>query len=740
MGSFGEFSIISRFLKSVASFPSNLALICTHQPWGTYGLDSGKSQGGPYLRLTYKGLYQGVQRLSAALAGHGIKSGTPLFLFCPNRVEYVLSTISAYYSDLVHVPISPDSLSNIGDVEYMLTLVLEYEKPETAVVIANDAGMAEALGPIIKRLGTDCLKVVVDGTLDGWISFETLMVSTPMEKPCPLPVPGDRELTARSVFFTSGTTSRPKGCPTKPGRWMDALETSFSLGSVEPGEAVAVTVPNNHAFGYFCLMLPLLRGATIVFAGSKFSPHLVLETLRRERCAYAAMVPSMAHSLLQTQPGMDCRLESLKVLIFAGSVVTPETLRQCQIMMGVAAIENLYGMTEGVLCCTGPIGNIEFITRERNVSAGKPVTGGQVRICYPGEISTVPTGTPGELHFSGRTLVEGYIEGEDEDFYEADGRVWFVTGDQAYVDSENRLFITGRYKDLIIRGGENLSPAKIEAVLAEDPDLRALEPQVVAAPDPIAGEVPVTIIRGTADELLIQKLQAVIRSQLGNIYVPREILPVKALGLDDYPRTGIGKIRKVKLAEKVAQLYQSRKQPDEDDTELNSSSLEKTVVGTWAHVLGLQPDQIDINSSISRWADSLVQLGARDKIRKATGRRVPLSRWLSVDCIADQIHLLKQVPADVPRSVRKPVLNYREGPPDVHEIVHVNAEPEALDTTKAAIGNAIAGSGLSWDNVQDVTPCTDFIQILIRHRIIDTWKLCAPIQTHNADVKVGLTF
>ena len=750
MGSLGEPSILDLFLGSVERFPNNAALVFPHQPPGLYGLQEGAGRSSDlYLRVTYKALDRGVQRLAAALADdHGMKPGVPLFVFCFNRLEYVLSTLCSYYADLVHVPFTPASLSNIGDVEYMMTLVLEYAQAERAIVIANDADTAEALDPVIERLGADCVKVVIsDEPRDGWISFGALMA--PSEDVTF--VPGHpSSLTARTVLFTSGTTSKPKGCLTKPGRWMDTLETSLCIGSAEPGEAVAVTVPNHHAFGHICMMLPLLRGATVVFPEYKFSPDAVLYCCQRERCAYIAMVPSMVYMLLQAlQSRLEYATWEAKGLLFAGSVMAPETIQQFQRALGVANIENFYGMTEGVFCSTGPVRNIKSMTSSRDVSIGKPTTGAQVRICYPGTKCPVPTGTAGELHFSGPTCIEGYMKGGEDNFYEADGQIWFITGDRAYVDpAENRLFIVGRYKDMIIRAGENISPAKIEAVLAEIPAFRTLEPEVVTAPDSTAGEVPVLIIRGSADGHLREMMRNVVRSRLGNIYVPSEIIPIKDLGSDDYPRTAIGKVQKAGLAEKVAQFYQQ--QTDGYDKELNGSysTLESKVVETWARFLGLQPDQMDIHAPISRWADSIFQLSGRDKIKKATGRSVPMSTWLQAESIAEQIGLLEQVPTvDAPdhSAARKrlPIVNQRLGPPDVHEMVHVNGEQEVLDNTKAAVEDAFVGFGLSWDDVQDIFPCTDFIQIVSKARVahnarlVDTWLLRPCIITHDSDVKVS---
>lgn len=731
-------TIVQRIQHSATTHANDLAIVCTHQAAGAYGLDSvaledEKYQESPYIRWTYHSLSQGVRRLTESLAAKSLEPGSPMFLICPNRVEYLLATLSAYNLDMVHVPMNPDDLLNIAEVKHKITTILKNQESKFALFIVDNPTVGERIDQVISDVDIDCFKVIIDDRKDGWVSFRSLMESSNTNEPFYTVVP-NHEHDAKSVFFTSGTTSLPKGCLIKPERWMEALELSLSIGSTGPGDFIAVPVPNSHAFGYICLMMSLTRGACIVYAGPKFTPQHTLDAIRRERCTYVALVPTMTHALMQVQSESDDVLTSLKGMLFAGTSIAPETLRHCQKSLGASTVENYYGMTEGVFCSTGAIEDPEQIITDHGVSVGRPVSGSQIRVCAPGEITALPNGSTGELHFSGDTLTDRYIGLERGDFYTSDGQVWFITGDKGRIDSNGSLCIVGRYKDLIIRGGENIAPAKIEGILCEIPQIRALDPQIIAASDPIAGEIPVAVIRQHADNSLVKQLQGVVRSRLGNIYVPSQVITLQALGLHDYPYTMAGKVLKSKLVELFSK-WQSTQSNDEAPSESGLSSLHKKVVEVWARVLGLQVDQIDITSSISQIADSIVQLIARDKITKATGRSIPLSQWLSANNIAEQVSLLEQIEAEK-RQIKHERNSQPMGPPSTDRIVHLGNDSGALDNTKAAVEDTIASYGLSWNDVEDVVPCSDFIQVISKSRIVDTWNIRTSILSKGANSQV----
>jgi acyl-CoA synthetase (AMP-forming)/AMP-acid ligase II len=731
-------TLIQRFQKSVADFPDELAVVCTHQSCDIYNLcetrlgEDERTNNANYLRLTYRSLDTGVKFFVKGLEALGAAVGSPLFVICPNQVEYVVTTLSAYQIGLVHVPLNPSNLSNVTEVKHMFQTVLDELHPTNAIIVAQNPKVAGDIDHINLQVGL--MKVIVEGHLEGWESFKDVLELGRSTKEEHVKTSDHLDSEEFSVFFTSGTTSLPKGCLVKTARMMDVLEGALSISHTGPGKSIAVSLPNNHGFGHICLMLPLLRGACIVLAGPTFSSTAIIEAISQERCTHLPIVPSMAHAILRDESLHQRRIDSLEVLLFAGAPLPRDLLLQCRDVLRAGQVENFYGMTEGVFCCTGPVRELEQIVNDRYVAIGRPVRGSRIRICAPGELCAVQNGTVGEVHFAGDSMIHQYMGLKSNDIYYDDGRFWFKTGDQGFVDPDRRLFLVGRYKDLIIRGGENISPASIEAVMSSHHKLSTLEPQVVAGLDPIAGELPVAIVREGLDYSLIQELQSTVRSKLGAIYVPNTIISLRELGLNDYPRTMAGKVQKYKLKALVRKYCESRAQTSLKTRE--SRELADAVVEIWARVLGLLPSQIDICSPVLNVADSILLIKARDRIRKKTGRSIPLQQWNSAFTIADQITLLEQASSDEKKGSAEDTENRRLGPPPAEEIVHLRGDPDELEATKAAVERTIAKYKLTWDDVEDIFPATDLIYALSKSRVVNSWNVYASIVSKSASARV----
>ncbi|KAJ5121351.1 uncharacterized protein N7515_009312 [Penicillium bovifimosum] len=729
-------SIITRFEKAVEQFPDSLAVICTHQPANLYGFDSltptntVHEQPG-YLRWSYGTLRQSVQRLQESLAVYGLVNDTVFFVFCQNQVECLICTLASYTLGWIHVPISPEHLCNPQEVLHMVKSVTTSKNPAKIVVLANNAETARQFDRL--DLGCEMVKICLGGDQENWISFEYLIQSLDSEE-SKLERPGTcrEEL---SVFFTSGTTSLPKGCLVKAAQWFDMLEPSLSFRSAGPGDLVNVAVPSHHAFGYICMTIPLLRGACVVLTGLNFSPQSVVKTLGLEACTHAALVPTMIHSLMQMLEGTDTKFQSLRSVVFAGMALNSDVVQKCQKFLGISTIENFYGMTEGAFISTGPMEDLSTMTQGEVVSIGKPVPGAQIRVCGPDDRLPVPIGVPGVLHFSGHSMIDHYLDCETDSFYESDGRVWFVTGDQAFVDQSKQLYIVGRQKDMIIRGGENIAPSKIETLLAQSPQYHALDPQVIAGDDFIAGEVPVVVTRLATSHGVEKMMQDTIRENLGILYVPRTFISLDSLSLDDYPRTSSGKIQKAKLSELVAAYTRSQASHD-TDKDVSPPKLYRDIVAVWSRVLGIQASHLDVKAPIAQLADSILMLSAREKIRKETGLSVPLPQWLAINTIADQISILGEIGTeDIANEHAKFVEELPSGPPNVEDMVHLGGDEGGFGTTRNAIEKKIAAQGFSWDDVEDVFPCTDFIQMICRSQVVDTWNIRTSIVSQNASVE-----
>jgi acyl-CoA synthetase (AMP-forming)/AMP-acid ligase II len=252
----------------------------------------------------------------------------------------------------------------------------------------------------------------------------------------------------------------------------------------------------------------------------------MMDTLWREKCTHATLVPTMLHALIGVKATQGQKLKHLKHVMFGGSLLTPAVLKSCVEELGADCVENTYGMTEGALISTCKQSNPMNIVKGEDVSVGSVLSGTGLKTCLPDETTPVPRGTPGEIHFHSEYLgYGGYIGMESDDFYDdAEGKRWFKTGDQGVIDHDGRIFIVGRYKDMIIRGGENISPSAVESAIGLIPQLKGVLVQVVAAPDDIAGEVPVAVMQGDVNPELAQDVQDAVIKSMGTIYVPDEVI------------------------------------------------------------------------------------------------------------------------------------------------------------------------------------------------------------------------
>ncbi|KAE8333053.1 acetyl-CoA synthetase-like protein [Aspergillus sergii] len=637
-------SIGEDFDRSVRNYPLNLAIISTHQPSNLYGVQSvalndAEYHRHPYLRWTYQDLDRCITRLTLSLASRGISKGTPFFTFLPNTVEYVMATFAAYRLGCIHTPINPRNLSNPAEVEHMIRTVNDNWQSEHIVILSSGADVLQQIDQL--DLHMNRIRIAVDDAADGWISFKDFMVVPGFLPQLPHPSESRESSDDASVLFTSGTTALPKACLIRGKTLLSTQHWSPNPAWVDPRDIIAVAIPNNHAFFILQAYSAWTHGATVVFPGPRFVPQVMIDTLQRERCTHTALVPTMVHALVGVKPSNGGKVGSLLGITLSAASISPTVVELCLNDLGAAGVHVHYGMTEGVNAQAPPITDVEATRHQGNLPVGRPARGAKIRICDPdGGTTPLARGTPGELHFAGPQLISGYIDlGYDKFYIGDDGNWWFPTGDQAVVDNEGRLYIVGRYKETIIRGGENIAPNAIEAVLHRYPTLQALQPQIVGAPDPIAGDVPVAIVNQEVGSDVTRQLKETVRANMGNMFVPVDVISLQTLGLDDYPKTMSGKIQKVKLAAIVREFRQTTT-PAQDKS--NTPALEETIKDLWAQMVGVDASLIDATSTVENWADSTTLAGARKAIWHEMGRGVSWSDWEAADTISAQVGLIQR--------------------------------------------------------------------------------------------------
>ncbi|KAK9773277.1 hypothetical protein SCAR479_10006 [Seiridium cardinale] len=681
-------------------------------------------------------------------------------LVVPNGAEYILTLWSAFALGCTIIPISPRNLANKDEVIHMIQTALKTRPDSAAVVIADDIKSATAVDELGLLAEPTRILLSVSDVLDGWTPFERLMPTCATNKTMDAKHSSEND-DGGAVLFTSGTTSMPKGIFTQRSTHASFVESwanSRPHDGVFTGSKFCCVLPNNHSFAHYMIVCAQSIGAAIVYPGPGFEANTMLETLHREKITqvssvdcfaldeipiktsspdadssswHTVIIPTIIHALIEAKATHTQRLHLTQVIV-GGAVLSPDFRRSCMEELGAKSVENWYGMTEGLLVRPGNQGDVSTVVFGDEVSIGWVMPGYSIRIADPSTNKPVPRNEGGELHGSCE-IITRYIGGAGADNYynDADGRLWFKSGDQARMDNEGRLFITGRYKEIIIRGGTNISPAAIETAIRKDPSLASLNPQVVGASDAVAGEVPVAVILGEACPQITEAIQQIIRSNLGSEYVLDDIISARDLSLSDYPRTMAGKIQKTKLAELI-KIYRAGR--DKPSAHIPSTELASVVRNIWAKTIGLDPSRVPLDRPVGDFADSLTVMRVRSAITRQTGQTLSIADITGTDTIAGHIKLLQKQSGPEKLSTKRPV---REGPPGIDDMIHLLEDPELLEPTKKLVVDTISPFGLDWIDVEDVVPAYDFFSTLAQTGIMDNWRLTLAIltkKTSKADV------
>ncbi|GJE71475.1 class I adenylate-forming enzyme family protein [Methylorubrum podarium] len=326
------------------------------------------------------------------------------------------------------------------------------------------------------------------------------------------------------LLFTSGSTGRPKGVVLRHGSLICNADGVLRHTGTNPRDRLLHVMPLYHTNGVNNqLIVPFLAGASLILH-DRFRPETAIESLRNDGPTYMTGVPTIyARMLPHLEPGE--RFATLRFLRCGSAPITPTLHQQIEDAFGVPLLVS-YGLSEAT--CTSTMNPPEH---RKIGTIGTVLSGQTVRLFDPATNAEVAHGSEGEIRISGPALMSGYLGSTEQPI--VDG--WLRTGDLGRFDADGFLSITGRIKDVIIRGGENISPALIERHLTTHPAVR--DCCVVGAPDADLGEVPVAFVVLKEGERLDEPaLKAFVKGSLARIYVPAEIR-----GIDVLPTNSVGK-------------------------------------------------------------------------------------------------------------------------------------------------------------------------------------------------------
>ncbi|HEY0395799.1 MAG TPA: AMP-binding protein [Candidatus Elarobacter sp.] len=512
-------------------FPNNDAVVSVHQN----------------RRLTYAQFAAETDRLAKAFLAAGVEHGERVGIWSPNSLEWVLVQYATAKIGAVLVNVNP--AYRLSELEYALrqsgvaTLVVldRYKTSEYLAMVREVRGSLPALREVVIVGETEA-----QDEETGWDDY--LGCAGEVD---------DAALAARkarcqfdepiNIQYTSGTTGFPKGATLSHH---NILNNGFFIGEgcrYGDHDRVCVPVPFYHCFGMVLGNLAITtHGATIVIPNWTFDPQLTLDAVVRERCTSLYGVPTMFIAELALPSFKDYDLSTLRTGIMAGSPCPVEVMKRVQSEMHMPEVTICYGMTE-----TSPVSTQTMTDdplEKRTGTVGRVHPHIEVKI-VDADGRIVPRDTPGELCTRGYSVMLGYWENAEATATAIDAARFMHTGDIATMDADGYVNISGRIKDMVIRGGENVYPREIEEFLYTHPSIKDV--QVIGVPDERYGEeLCAWVILHDGAHLTDEDVRAYCRGKIAHYKIPRYVMFV-----DGWPMTVSGKVQKYKMREEsIAKL------------------------------------------------------------------------------------------------------------------------------------------------------------------------------------------
>lgn len=505
------------------------------------------------IRKTYREFDEETDRLAKAFMGIGIAKGEHVAIWSDNKREWLLSQFAT--GKMGGVLVTVNTSYQASELEYLLqqsdstTLILGEEfKGSNYIDILNkvcpELKSTEKGAVSIEKL-PHFKRVILMGENEypgiyTWSEFEAFaenISDAQLEERFSSMDPDD----VINIQYTSGTTGFPKGVMLTHLNVVNNGRLVGDMMNLTEKDRLCIPVPFFHCFGCVLGTMAAVTHSTTMVIAEQFEPKKVLQMVQDEKCTGLHGVPTMFIAELNHPEFASFDTSALRTGIMAGSPCPIEVMKKVISDMGASDITIAYGQTESspVITQTRADDDIE----KRVATVGKPHDGVEVKIVDPATNEEVPPGVPGELCTRGYLVMKGYYKNDaaTREAIDADG--WLHTGDIAVEDEEGYIAVTGRIKDMVIRGGENIYPREIEEFLYQHPSVQDV--QVVGVPDPKYGEeLMAWVILKESQQLDEEELRAYCKGKISHHKIPRYIEFTK-----EYPMTASGKIQKFKLRE-----------------------------------------------------------------------------------------------------------------------------------------------------------------------------------------------
>lgn len=504
--------------KTTLKFPKRDALICVKQNY----------------KATYQQFWDQSSVVAKALISSGVTSGDRIGIWAPNRYEWVLLQYATARIGVILVNINPAYRSS----ELKFVLKQSGVRLLFSDLVFKTSDYKKMVDKVAKYCNELKNTIFFDDTWDEFLKSASSVSDEKLEL-FENSVQFDQPV---NIQYTSGTTGFPKGVTLSHH---NLINNGFFVGErlhYSEHDRVCIPVPFYHCFGMVIGNLACTtHGACMVVPDESFNPVSTLETVEKEKCTSLYGVPTMFITELQLPNFDDYDLSSLRTGVMAGSPCPVEIMKQVQSKMFMKEVSICYGMTE-----TSPVSTQTIIgtSIEKQVSTVGTIQDHlEIKIIDHETGEIVERGVPGEVCTRGYSVMLKYWNNPKATNEVIDEARWMHTGDLGVMDEEGYINISGRIKDVIIRGGENISPREIEEFLHTCPAIEDVH--VIGVPSEKFGEEIMAWVKAKNDEVVTKdSLTRFCKEQIAHYKIPKYWKFV-----DAFPITVTGKVRKVEMKE-----------------------------------------------------------------------------------------------------------------------------------------------------------------------------------------------
>ncbi|KAK2603240.1 hypothetical protein N8I77_009711 [Diaporthe amygdali] len=617
------------------------------------------------------------------------------------------------------------------------------------VIVQDDLAAAvfdEACGP---SSHTPKLKIIVDAesTLShpfadergGWVTLNGIISSIPVSQANGQNGQANGEATPNPeaiarILFTGGSTGDPKGCPHTNSNLTAESDGFNTMRGLTTASRTLIQSPAHHIMANAGALLSWRAGAGVIFPfkGNQFDGGQSIQAIKAYKCTYLPVHHSMSDAIIRHPAFSKEAVESVRYMQIGGALIGSSLAEKYKNAFGVAGdgtshleIFPFWGSTEGMYTTACVKGDKLVTDREKSVAAGSEATssdllavgraysGGRVKVVDPETGTTMPRGQSddcvGELHFGGDTVIKQYMGGvSPSSFYTQDGYSWFRTGDQGRMADDGAIFMLGRYKDMIKRGGENIFPQQLEYKLQTICWTKA---QIIGIPDIITGEACVAVVDPSKSENFSKlQLQIDVSKHIGSEFVFVNILTLEELGLTEYPVGPGGKVRKPVLKEFVLSYLDKAGKRDQhtngnvtpkSDTQNEWIDLVKSI---WAGLLHIDSSELDEDFRLEHFTDSLTTMRYCFEIERLTSKRLTVADVRECPTIKAQAQLVSGASIETYVAGKSDIdLHQRTGPPTVADVLICKGDESKLREIQEVAKPTLDQHGLTWE--RDVQEC-----------------------------------